>query len=420
MTSLAAFSHDWIGGDFWGLEALIGQCDRVASRLTDASRALSHRVSSMTGDGGWTGQAADAFTGAWDKDSKAGTQLADAWTKIGSIAGRLAEELASLESSLEQAADQLEKQGIPVNPATGIPKPDTTMSGNASPSPHSLAARTKLASQYMTYRAKILNQAEQARTHATYALYTVTENLLPQFDWGQLTNDLDGIRSLWALPTQVRTDFEQALGNKSEIDARTWAELLAKHKVSGYNARLEQSTIEDLAKVRAELAEAEANLAGSPPESTISMTAAGDADGLGGLTALKGIPVLGAGAGTVIQIVQDRENHESWAHSIVDGVASNGASLAAGAVVGSGITAGVAMLMGGGSYVGVAAGTLGGAVAAVGIGDGVHHLVQENWGQDWHQRGVLDGTGHGIADSFDKTRHDMAHYGDDILHFFHL
>jgi hypothetical protein len=30
----------------------------------------------------------------------------------------------------------------------------------------------------------------------------------------------------------------------------------------------------------------------------------------------------------------------------------------------------------------------------------------------------LGGTGHGIADSFDKTRHDMAHFGDDIIHLF--
>lgn len=54
-------------------------------------------------------------------------------------------------------------------------------------------------------------------------------------------------------------------------------------------------------------------------------------------------------------------------------------------------------------------------VAAVGVGDFVNNLWQENWNGDWHHYGVLGGTGHGIADSFDKTRHDMAHYGDDII-----
>lgn len=418
MTSLTPFSHDWIGGDFWGLEALVDQCDRVASQLTDVSQALSHQVSSIAGNGGWTGQAANAFTDAWDKDSKAGRQLADVWTKIGSIARRLAEDLSALESSLERAADQLEKQGIPVDPATGIPRPDTTLSGNASPSPQTLAARAKLASEYMTDRARILNQAEQARTHATYALYTVTEELLPQFDWGQLTNDLDGIRGLWALPTQVRMDFDKALDSKGKMDAEAWSELLAKHKVSGYNARLEKSTIEDLAKTRAELAEAEAHLADAPPESTISMTAAGDADGLGALAALKFIPLVGASAGAVIQVVQDRENHESWTHSIVDGVVSNGAALGAGVLAGAVVTGVVGAAIGGSGFVAVGAGAAAATFAAVGIGDGVHNLIQENWVQDWHQHGVLDGTGHGIADSFDKTRHDLAHYGDDIINFF--
>lgn len=423
MTSLAPFSHEWVGGDIWGLDALIRQCDSVASRITDVSEVLSRQVSSMAGAGGWTGKASDAFTAAWDKDSKAGLQLAEAWTKIGSIAGQLAGELASLENALEEAADQLERQGIPVNAATGLPEPDTTMSGNASPSPQTLATRTKLASQYVSYRAKILNQAEQARTHATYALYSVTEELLPnQFDWGQLTNDLDGLRSLWALPTDIRRDYEKALGAKGEVDAKTWDELLAKHRVSGYNARLQKSTIEDLAKARTAAEEAEARLADAPPESILTKLFSGDAEGLGALgvagKAIKFVPVAGAATGAVIQVIQDRENHESWTHSLVDGVVSNGASLVAGTGAAAVVTVGVAAVVGGGSVVAVGAGAVAGVAVAVGVGDGVHNLIQENWGQDIHQHGVLGGLGHGIADSWDKTRHDMAHYGDDIKNFF--
>lgn len=104
----------------------------------------------------------------------------------------------------------------------------------------------------------------------------------------------------------------------------------------------------------------------------------------------------------------------------MDGVASNGASLLAGAAVTAGVTAGAAAVVGGGEVVAVGAGVVVGAVAAVGVGDGVHNLIQENWVQDWHHQGVLQGTAHGIADSWDKTRHDMAHYGDDIKDFFHL
>jgi uncharacterized protein YukE len=422
MGSLAAFSYDWVGGDISGLFGLLSQCDRPATQITDASQALSHQVSSMVGGGGWTGKAADAFSTAWDKDSTAGTQLAEVWTKIGSIAQQLAEELASLESALEGAAYQLEKQGIAVNTATGIPEPDTVSGGGACPDPQTLAARGKLADQYMTYRANVLNQATQARTHATNALYTVTEELLPpQFDSGQLTNDLDGIRGIWAAPTDTRVELEEALekaaNKQGKVDAAAWPELLEKHKVDGYNARLESSTINDLAESRAAVAAAEAKAADAPPESWLTKLFAGDSEGLGVLgtagKAIDAIPYVGATVGGVIQVVQDRENHESWRHSLVDGAVSNGAALG----VGIGVAAGVAAV-GGTSIAAVAGGAILGGVAAVGVGDAVHNLIQENWGQDIDQHGVLGGLGHGTVDSLDKTRHDLAHYGDDILHLF--
>jgi hypothetical protein len=376
----------------------------------------------MVSGGSWTGKAADAFTTAWDKDSTAGTQLAEAWTKIGSIAQELAEELASLESELEGAAYQLEKQGVPVDPATG--KAEAGKSTVAGPvTQQTAAARSKLASEYMTYRAKILNQATQARMHATNALYTITEELLPpQFDAGQLTNGLDGIRGLWALPTDVRREVDAAVANKGDVRAAVWDELLTKHKVSGYNARLEKSTLAEMAKSDAALAEAEANAADAPPESILTKLFSGDAEGLGAAgvlgKAIEGVPYIGATAGAVIQVIQDREDHESWAHSLVDGVVSNAAALGAGIGVAALFTAGTAAVIGGGSFVAVGVGAAAGAVAAVGVGDAVHNLIQENWGQDIDQHGVLGGLGHGTVDSLDKTRHDLAHYGDDIKNFF--
>ena len=69
--SLASFSYDWVGGDIWGLQRLEDECGRVASQLTDVDRALSRQAASFVGAGGWTGRSADAFTNAWDRDSKA-------------------------------------------------------------------------------------------------------------------------------------------------------------------------------------------------------------------------------------------------------------------------------------------------------------------------------------------------------------
>ena len=103
-------------------------------------------------------------------------------------------------------------------------------------------------------------------------------------------------------------------------------------------------------------------------------------------------------------------------HATEDAADSSAASLIGG--IGGSATAEWAFgsLIGTGPGVTVVASVLGGGVAAVGVGDFVHNLWQENWSGDWHHYGVLGGTGHGIADSFDKTRHDMAHFGDGIIH----
>lgn len=418
MKSLSAFSYHWIGGDIQGLQMLDDQCGQVASRITDADQALRHQVSSVAGGGGWTGKAADSFTRAWDKDSRAGARLADAWKTLGEITGTLAADLAALESALEAAADRLEKQGIPVDPATGLPQPDTTMSGNASPSPHALAARTRLASEYMTRRAGILKEAAAARTHAMYALYSVTAEVLPAGpDLGLLTNNLDGLRGLWAVPTTYRRalekDFTKAEVEKADVIDRQWRAAIDGRKAAGNNFRMDRDLVEKGVSARQASAKLEGKLASSPPESPVSMAADGDGAGLGlaGLAggALRAVPVVGTVVGAGLQYDQDIQNHESWEHAAVDGVVSNGAAFGAGALVAGAI--------GGGSVVAVGAGVVFGTAAAVGIGDGVHHLIQENWAADWHQHGVLGGTTHGIADSYDKTRHDIAHWFDDLNPF---
>lgn len=86
---------------------------------------------------------------------------------------------------------------------------------------------------------------------------------------------------------------------------------------------------------------------------------------------------------------------------------SNGASLAVGTVVGEAVAAGVA----------TAAGLVAAPEVAIGVGDFIHKLFQENWTLDRQQYGVLGGTWHGVADSYDGTRHDLAHYADDLNPF---
>ena len=378
---LPAFSYHWVGGDVAGLEALNIQCRKVASTISGADRALTREVSSVVGDAGWTGAAATAFSTAWDRDATAGAQLAQAWEEIGQIAATLAYNLAALESALEEAAIQVEQQGLPVDMKTGLPLPGTIAGGGACPSPQATAAQEQLAGQYMTYRAGILQEATGARNRALNGLYAVTTRLLPaSFDYGQLTNDLDGVRSLWAIPTTYRVKVEGQLHDAGDTIDQMWQALIAGRRVSGNNFRLEKDLVERGAKARAAIPGLESQAKDAPPESLLNRLAGGDPEALGGLGvaagALRAVPYIGATVGGVLQVIQDREAHESWRHSLVDGAVSNLASVGAA----SGLTLIGGALIGTGS-VAVVGGTvvLAGA-AAVGVGDVVHNVIQENWG----------------------------------------
>jgi len=305
-----------------------------------------------------------------------------------------------------------------VETSTGLPMPGTIAGGGASPSPQATAAQEQLASQYTTYRAGILQEATGARNRALNGLYAVTTRLLPaSFDYGQLTNDADGVRALWAIPTGYRMEVTKQLQAADGTVREMLQELIAGRRVSGNNFRLPKDLVEDGRKARAVLPQLEGRAKIAPPESLLNRLAGGDPEALDGLGAaagaLKAVPYIGASVGGVLQVIQDREAHESWRHSLVDGAASNVAALGASALV-TGVAAG-AITSGGFVLAGVAA--VGAGALAVGVGDVVHNVVQENWGLDWDKYGFLDGTGHGVVDSLDKTRHDLAHYGDDILGF---
>jgi uncharacterized protein YukE len=417
--SLAPCAYDWVGGDFSALQALQTECSKVAATLTGAGNALSSQVSQIVRAGGWQGSAASAFTGAWDKDSIAGRQLASAWVEIGTIAGNLAADLAMLENALEQAAYQLEEQGVAVDPADGTAQPGIMANGLACPSPQVAAANAKLAGPYTTYRAKILAEASAARAEAALSLNAITESLLPaQKDWGDAVNGLDAIRGLWAVPTTYRRAVVEQLAEADKeaiaIDRHAWRIGLAAKLKQGSNFRLPRETVQSLNESRATRSSLKAKLADSPPESKVSQAMDGEAGGLGlaGIAggAVRAIPFIGVTAGAGITIWQDREQGESWGQSVADGAVSNGAALAVGL--------GAAAFVGTGSVAAVASGVIAGGALAVGVGSFVHNLFQENWSAQWQAHGVLDGTVDGVANAASETGHQVVHLLDDIGSFF--
>jgi uncharacterized protein YukE len=425
-----------VGGDIWGLQTLAEQCDAVAPEITGADTALSNAVGKVVTAGSWQGKTADSFSSRWDTDSRAGNQLAEAWTEIGKVIGELAAYLAGLENKLEGAAYQLEKQGVAVDQSDGAVLPDVTPGGHSNVAPQRMATAAKLASEYASSRSQILDAAQTARTTTAAQLTQIAGQLVPNAkDWGQLSNDLDIARSLWGIPTEYRGYVEEELeGTEQSLEQTERSALktvIELRKTQGNNALLPKEMRDTISEIQADKATLESKLGfAAGLESTSSKVANGDpgalgsaADGTSGLVrvaggAIQAIPFIGAAAGTGITIWQDLENGESMGRATEDGVDSNAASLIGGMAAAAGTEFVVGTMIGAAPEVAVAAGVVVGGVAAVGVGDFVHNLYQENWTADVHQYGVLGGVGHGVADSFDTTRHDMAHYADDIKSLF--
>ena len=104
---LASFAADWTGADIRRLHDLAATLYGYLPGITGVTTALNHEVAQLTGgDQGWRGPAASAFAAAWQRDAAAVEALAQvvAWTA--DIADDLAVELATIERTLEEAAEQ--------------------------------------------------------------------------------------------------------------------------------------------------------------------------------------------------------------------------------------------------------------------------------------------------------------------------
>jgi uncharacterized protein YukE len=429
---MTPFSRRWVGGDIQGLRALAGQCDAVVAEVSSVDTTLTNAVRGLITAGSWHGTAAEAFTSRWDADSRAGQQLADAWAAIGKIIGELAVSLADLESRLKEAACQLERQGIAVDQSTGVPLPDVTAGMKSNIAPERIGVTARLAADYSGYRDEILNAARTAREATAVRLAQIAEQLIPVGrDWGQLANDANALRSLWGIPTSYRAHLQDVIpeteANLLDTEDSALRYLLQNPSVNGNRSLLPKEIRTSIADAKAEKAALESKLGyARAMEPASSKVASGDADALGltadapGLMRVVGgavefIPLAGMLAGTGITIWQDLRNHESMGHAVEDGASSGVASIGGGIAGGAGGQFIANAVLAAGPETAVVATVAGGVIGAVGVGDFVHHVWQENWNSDWHQYGVF-GLGHGVADSFDKTRHDMAHYGDDIIH----
>lgn len=165
-SSLAPFSSHWIGGDIRGLQGIAETLYAYLPCLQDLTGTLSATARDLTNDGpdGWRGQAASAFTAAWQKQVKTAAALEDYVTGIAHVVDKLAGELSKLENALEEQAYEVSKHGVRIGNDGSVQGYDGV---------HGLEA----AESYSQVRKQALDEAEQARAAAAHQLYSLYEKV---------------------------------------------------------------------------------------------------------------------------------------------------------------------------------------------------------------------------------------------------
>jgi uncharacterized protein YukE len=435
---LAPFAYDWVGGDIHGLSAYAGTLYRYVPEISDVTGALTSKVSAVVNAAGWQGQAASAFTRAWERDSVAAGQLSSAITACGNVVDVLAVNLAKIENALEHAAGQASAHGVPLG-ANGGP-PQVCLAN---------AAEESWRASYQSFYNQCMLAATAARTQAAAALQSLFGQLTrapAKNGPGGLSNSdrtagFDVLAGFLGAQTRYSHYVEGKIPELKQ--AVSQAITTAREEARLANGRFGPWTDQgkaDFGTARTELAGVQNDLAGAQSsENWFSKTwgvtpsdIPGVASAVSGLDGSAGsvarlaadipfVDIAAAGAGTYFSAQQDMQAGVPGAVAYPAEAAGNVAGLAAGGYVGGlamGATAGGLATLGAGAGITATlaggAGVLAGGAVAFGVGDLTHHLIDENWGQDISQNGVVLGIGKGIGDSFVNTGKDIGNIASSV------
>jgi uncharacterized protein YukE len=444
-TPLAAFSHDWVGGDIRGLQGVAQPLFAYVPHVRDLAGRLSVTAGGLTegGPGAWQGQAASAFTAAWARQAMTAAALAEYITAAALAIDWLAVELSQVENALEQQADTSSAHGVRIG-ADGAVEAYSGVQG------------LEWAEVYLAVREQALDEATSARQAATRqlrSLYQQVMNTNPRPNVEDAVTIGGLLADLLAAPTAARREVIAELKNLKGKDLKLDEEIADGERAG----KPEQELQKESSKVRDELREVQEELgktgrtesalgrlldtrvsdvrgllageagpgrhvAGNTPEDL--KAAAGDEPGALGKILEFGddIPVIDIGTtllGTVVGTYYDVKDGQPVGSALAGESISNTAGTVAGSVAGAEI----------GSELGAAGGPVGIAVGAIigyGVGSLTQHLLAEPWGQDTRTYGAVLGTLHGIGHSETATAegarelaegagHKAEHYWDDLF-----
>lgn len=111
---LEAFSRDWIGGDIRGLQGIADRLHSYLPHVQELVARLSKTARNLAADepDGWSGPAADAFTGAWSRQIATARALEEYVSAAAAAIDSLAVELSQIESALENEAYLVARDGV--------------------------------------------------------------------------------------------------------------------------------------------------------------------------------------------------------------------------------------------------------------------------------------------------------------------
>jgi uncharacterized protein YukE len=410
-----------IGGDVEGLRAVAQSLTSVAGEVSDTGEYLSKRVGQLVTDAGWTGSAAEEFTGAWEQDAAAVVELSDCTTIVGRCLADLANALSFAQRQLDHAVTAAAAAGMPFS-----------SDGQPIDGPYVGPAATA-AAQFSIDANAAFQAAKDARDTAIEQMHDIatamtgeSPSLLKVADVALLGAVL---RGYYTLPNKLS---ERARGALDAFNGKYKAtRYTRKHSEAGSKAKAQLT--DQLSKMRAtrqmlrtdaEVAERFADhfkggrlLSTSIGEVADATAALRDGATLSRL--LDGLPVVDVVLGSVATWAQAKEDHEkgwSWTHAIVADGGSNAAAISAGLATDCIPLAGPFIA----------------PVVSYGVGSWTYEASHEgHWTEHIHADGVVLGTAEGGWDTaratWDndvygmarKVKHDAEHPVDAAANLWH-
>jgi uncharacterized protein YukE len=434
-SALAPFAHNWVGGDIHGLSAYAGTLYGYAPKIGDVANALNSKVSATVGAAGWQGSASSAFNAAWGRDAQGCSALSSLTDGTGDIVNWLAVNLSQLESGLESAADKAAAHGVPIG-ADGAP-PQACLAN---------ATAEEWRAAYQTFYNQAMHDAVNARNEAAGELQKIFDGVTggklqpgDRASWNDVLAGFLGAKTRYRAFVEGQVDKLKGLKNDARLKAIQDA-----RQADGKFGKWSPEDQQAFADARAKFGAGADQLAGAEnSEGMFSKVMGYSASDIPAVSraledssslfkagaSLPFVDLAAAGAATYFNAQEDMADGMpagvaypaeaggsalSLGAGYVAGDAATG--LAAGALADGGALAGLGLTAGGVGIVAGGAGVLAGGVVAYGVGDFAHHLIDENWGQDIHNDGVVGGIAAGTWHSVEKTGQDFAHVGEDIWH----